>query len=254
MAKMSVLDIAQDILSDMNSDAVSSITDTLESLQVAQIIQSVYFEMMARKNWPHLEKLIALTPVGVSTPTHMAVPTNVKEMLSVRYDKRDAPTDAPKYREVEYVYPEDFLEYTNNRKATDAKYTEVVDPSGVSLIIQNNKQPEYYTSFDDESIVFDSYVSTLESNLQASKVQARGVISPAFSLTDLHVPDMPVEMFPTFLAECKSVCFARIKQMPDQKSEQQSRRGMSWMSKKAYQIKGGMKMPNYGKRGRRDGR
>jgi len=38
MAKKTVLDMVQDILSDMESDEVNSISDTTEALQVAQII------------------------------------------------------------------------------------------------------------------------------------------------------------------------------------------------------------------------
>ncbi len=36
MAKMTLLEIVQDIMSDMDSDEVSSINDSVESLQVAQ--------------------------------------------------------------------------------------------------------------------------------------------------------------------------------------------------------------------------
>jgi hypothetical protein len=39
MAKMTVLDMVQDIMSDMNSDNVNDINDTPESLRVAQIIK-----------------------------------------------------------------------------------------------------------------------------------------------------------------------------------------------------------------------
>lgn len=251
MAKLSVLDMVQDILSNMNSDEVNSISDTLESMQVAKIIQSVYEETMARKNWPHLKKLIQLSPLGASTPTHMAVPTDIKEMVRIYYDKRKNVGDAARYEEVEWLYPDEFLAYTNSRNSSQTQYDLIADPTGVNLLIKNDAAPTYYTSFDDENIIFDSYNSTLESNLQASKVQATAYVMPTFTLSDAHVPDLPTEMFPTFLAEAKSVCFARLKQVTDQKSEQQSRRGMAWMSKKAFQVEGGIRYPDYGRRGRK---
>jgi hypothetical protein len=40
MAKMTLLEIVQDILSDMDSDEVNSINDSVESLQLAQMIKS----------------------------------------------------------------------------------------------------------------------------------------------------------------------------------------------------------------------
>ena len=150
MAKMSVLDMVQDILSDMDSDNVNSITDTIESMQVAQIVKSVYFELMARKNWPHLKRLFSLTPIGDDNtqpvglqerPTHMKVPEELKEMLSLRYDVKLDSNDGPKYRSIEWLDPDKFLEMTNQRKTSEDRFIEVVDPSEVHLVIQNNKAP-----------------------------------------------------------------------------------------------------------------
>lgn len=251
MAKLSVLEITQDILSDMNSDEVNSISDTLESMQVAQIVKSVYEELMARKNWPHLEQLIVLSPLTAATPTHMSVPEAIKELTDLYYDKRKTATGSPSFERVEWLAPSEWLEYTNTRKTSQTDYVQVTDPTGIPLIIKNDKAPTYFTTFDDEHVVFDSYDSSLETNLQASKTQCRAFIMPAFTLSDGHVPDLPVEMFPAFLAECKSTCFARIKQMVDQKAEQQSKRSMNWLSRKAFQVHGGIAMPDYGRRGKR---
>jgi hypothetical protein len=46
MAKMTLLEMTQDILSDMDSDEVNSINDSVESLQVAQIIKTTYFNIV----------------------------------------------------------------------------------------------------------------------------------------------------------------------------------------------------------------
>ena len=42
MPKMSLLEMTQDILSDMDSDEVNSINDSVESLQVLGIIKNTY--------------------------------------------------------------------------------------------------------------------------------------------------------------------------------------------------------------------
>lgn len=246
--KKSVLDLTQDILSDMNSDEVSSITDTLESMQVAQIIKSVYEDMMSRKNWPHLKKLTQLTSSGTtSRPTHMAVEENIKEVVKVNYNKRKSTDTSSKWGEVYYVTPDQFLLKTNSRNSSNADTDEITDISGVKLLIKNDRAPEYYTSFDDENIVFDSYDSAVDSTLQNDKTQLIAYVLPTFTLSDSFVPDLPAEMFSVLLAEAKSVCFTRIKEMPDGKSEQQSRKGMSWASQKAFQVSGGWQFPSYGR-------
>ena len=149
------------------------------------------------------------------------------------------------------MYPDEFLEYTNLRKEDQPYYQVVTDPSGINIVIRNDRAPDYYTSFDDENLVFDSFNATLESNLQESKTQAMAYVMPDFTLSDEFVPDLPTELFPALLAEAKSVAFTRIKQMADQKSEQQSRRSMSWASKKAFQVEGGIRRPDYGRRGKK---
>ena len=248
MAKKSILDMTQDILSDMNSDEVSSITDTLESLQVAQIIKSTYEDMMSNKNWDHLRKLTQLNASGTtSRPTHMKVEENIKEVVSLSYNKQNSTQTSPRWQEVEYMLPDDFLRYTNSRNSDNSDTDEIADVSGVELLIKNDKAPQYYTSFDDEYIVFDSYDSAVDSTLQANKTQVVAYVMPTFTLSDTFVPDLPAEMFSVLLAEAKSTCFARIKQMPDGKAEQQSRKGRSWASQRAFQVAGGWNFPSYGR-------
>ena len=240
--------MTQDILSDMNSDEVNSITDTLESMQVAKIIQSTYEEMMGRKTWPHLQKLINLnSSLTTSRPTHMSVPENIKEVIKVSYDKQNINQTSARWEEVRYLTPEEFLYHTNSRNPDNDNTDEIEDVSGVKILIQNNKAPTYYTSFDDENMVFDSYDSEVDSTLQSNKTQILASILPTFSLTDAFVPDLPAEAFPALLAEAKSVCFVRIKQAPDSKAEQQSRRSMGWISRKSWQVAGGWNFPNYGR-------
>ncbi len=109
MAKMTLLEMVQDIMSDMNDDDVNAISDTIESLQVAQIVKSVYFEMMANKNWPHLKKLDNLESSNeAAKPTHMKLPDLVKELEWIEYNKRTeaAPTKS-RYELVKYLSVDD---------------------------------------------------------------------------------------------------------------------------------------------------
>lgn len=250
--KMSLLDMTQDILSDMNSDEVSSITDTTESLQVAQIIKSVYNEIMAGKNWPHLKTFTTLAGLSdTAKPVYMRVSENIKEVVSVAYNVRKATDTRDKWETMEWKEPDEFLFLTNKRHSDKTEVTSVTDFSGSKFLIRTDKAPEYYTSFNDEYVVFDSYDSAVESTLQQNKTQLVCYMMPTFTMSDEHVPDMPAEMFPMFLAESKSTCFARLKQMVDQKAEQQSNRSRDWIGYKAWQVNGGWKMPDYGRRSRK---
>ena len=248
MTTMTVLEIVQDIASDMTSDEVNSITDTLESMQIARIVQSSYLEMMSNKNWKHLEQLSTLDSSGdTAKPTHMRMPSNTKELKDVQYDKIKTGETRSRIKPVTYVTPDAFLRQTNLLNNDNADVTVVTDVSGVKLLIKNDTPPTYYTSFDDNYVVFDSYDSAVDTTLQSSKTQCIAVHSPTFTLSDTHTPNLPEEAFPGFLAEAKSTCFARIKQAPDQKSEQQAKRQRTWLSRKGWKAGTGMQFPDYGR-------
>jgi len=240
--------MAQDIASDMNSDEFNSITDSLESMQIAKIIESSYFEMMSRQNWSHLKKLSTLDSSGdVSKPTHMKMPENTKELHTVNYDGVKLSETKKRIQEVTYLTPDEFLRIANDNNSDNNIVTSVTDFNGSSFLVKNNAAPTKYTSFDDEWLVFNYFDNTVDTTLQSSKTQCLFTEAPSFTLSDSFIPDIPVEAFSGLLAEAKSACFARIKEAPDAKSEQQARRQQSWLSRKAWTSGEGMNMPNYGR-------
>jgi hypothetical protein len=250
MAKLTLLEMTQDIMSDMSDDDVTSIDDTIESLQVAQIIKSTYFELMGRRNWPHLRTLQTLTEVAdTDTPTHMTIPALTKEIEWVKYDVAKSGETRTKFTTIKYLPPDKFLATVNNYNDDNSNVDTITDPSGVIFNIKNDVAPTYWTSFDDEYIVFNSYDSDVETYLATAKTQTSAFVEPSWSMTDAHTPDMPSEMFPTLLAEAKSTCFLRLKDVLDRKAEQQSKRGMTWLAAKAGRAEGGLRGPNYGRRG-----
>lgn len=252
MAKLTLIEMVQDILSDMNSDEVNSISDTLESLQVAQIVKSVYFEMMANKNWPHLRTLLALEASGDNTkPTHMKLPELVKEIEWIEYNKQKEGDTRNYYEQLTYLTPDEFLYKTSQYNNNDADTDVITDFSGVNFHIKNDEQPRYWTSFDDEYIVFNAYNAAIETTLQATNSRTSVFVEPSWSMSDNFTPDLPSEAFPALLAEAKSTSFARIKQLPDQKAEQQATRQKNWLSRKAWKAKGGISLPSYGRRTRK---
>lgn len=249
MAKKTILAIVQDILSDMNSDEVNSIDDTLEATQVANIVKTTYEELINDRDWPHLKVLVALTPSGTSSrPTHMTVSENVQRVLWIKYNKRITTDTKDKFSEVTWKEPKDFLNIVNARDTSATDVTSITDPSGIILSILNDTAPMYYTSFDDDVLVFDAYDSVVDTTLQASKTQAYIYKETDLSLTDTSIPDLPAKAFPYLISEAKSVAFNAIKQAANQKEEQRSRRQRTWLARDKWRINGGIKFPtNFGR-------
>jgi hypothetical protein len=252
MAKPNLLAIVQEILSDMDSDIINSIDDTDEAGQVAQIVKSTFEAMISNRNWPHTQRTITLIPSGDSNfPVYMTIDEDIKEMISIFYEKHKDGETKLRYDEVFWKDPDDFLRYTNKRDSEATNILTITDPTGVQLLIQDDRAPTWYTSFDDETLVFDSYDSVVDSTLQASKTQARAYVFPEFVLSDTHIPDLPKEAFSALIEEAKSKAQFKLRQFTDSKSEQEAKRQQTWLSRKAWTVNGGIKYPDYGRKRRR---
>ena len=248
MAKMTLLELVQDILNDLDSDESNSINDTQESAQIAQMVKSTYFALISNRNWPHLKRGISLDAPGTTaTPTHMKLQDNVKELSFINYNKAKNGETRKQYQPVRWAEPDDFLRMTNRRNNDEANIDVITDPSGIELLIRNDKAPEYYTSFDDTHVVFDSYDIAVDDTLQESKVQAQGYVNPIWLPEDSFIPDLPEEAFTLLLEEAKSRASLKLKQTQDVKAEQEAGRQNRWLSRKAWRVEGGLKYPNYGR-------
>ena len=252
MAKDTLLEIVQEILSDTKSDEVNSITDTAEAEAVARIVISTFEAMVSNRNWAHTRELVDLVGFGDNDrPTHVTVPDEVSELLSLNYNN-EKENDARLYFEpVLWKEPDDFLRWTNRNNSTSATVKTVIDPSGVKLLIRNDIHPSYFTSFNDDTLVMDSYDSAVHTTIHQDQIQAHAHVIPQATFSDVWTPDLPLEAFSALKEEAKSVCQLRLKSFQDQKAEQISTRQQRWLSRKNWRMGGGLKYPNFGRKGKR---
>lgn len=351
MAKRTLLDMVQGILSKMDSDEVNSISDTVESLQVANIIRDCYFDLIEEYDLPAHGNIITLDPFASSSyPNRLRIPENtssidwinyaiergtsspIYDLTSIVDDHRvqdttfeeltlngtevsggavafsparqivvsfddaaspsnlghfivnvegtfdgaaqqdliyslfpstaaatialevegtkffDTVTDvsvhigsevayadfnighiisvgAKKYKRLKYKTPEEFTEIVNARDG-DGDNVQIVqypDDNNIVMTIYNDREPYYWTSFDDEYIWFDGWDSSISSTVLAADTQVFGYTSPTFSLTDSFIPDIPANLVPYLYAKAEAASFAFGKQMVNEKSEQVAR-------------------------------
>lgn len=250
--KYTLLEITQEILNAMDSDEVNDIDDTIESQQVANVIRNTYNNMISNRDWPHLRKLIKLdSSLDITKPTHLKIPEKMKEMVFFNYDKRKTESDFLQMKEVKYKYPDEFLRYTSTRNPTNDNAIIITDFSGTSIIIYNDKAPQFWTSFDDTYIVCDAYNAAVDDTLKSSKTQCLAYTDPVWVHRSDAVPDLPSEAFSALIEESKSVAFINIKQSANQKAEQESTRQQRWLSRKAWATHGGVRYPNFGRQGKK---
>lgn len=216
-AKMTLLDIVQSTLNAMDSDDVNSIDDTVESSQVALFAKEAYYDLISQRDWPFLRTEFSLLGLGdTNRPTTMQLQEEMSKIEWVKYNKKD----------VSFIDPKDFRDMLDQRVAQ----TGVVDSNGIIL----NRDPLYYTTFDDVLFVFDSIDLTQNTTLVTAKSVCFGVRVPDWTHEDSFVPDMPAKMFPTYLAEVKSVSFLNLKQQANAAEARKSQRGRNIMQNEVW--------------------
>jgi len=217
MAKYTLLEMTQSVLNSLDSDNVNSIDDTVESVQVAELVKEAFFELISQRDWPFMFDLDSLEALSdVNNPTKMKMKDTWNKIKWIRYNKK----------EVEYLSPDDFTEILDSRTAQAG----IVNANGIVL----TRDPSYWTSYDDEHIIFDSYDSSSESTLQQSKTKVYASLQPNWEHIDTFTPNIPEKMFQYLLAEAKAQAFVNLKQQANAREERKAQRGKMIMRNESW--------------------
>lgn len=239
MAKYTLLEIVQKVLSDMDSEEVNSISDSAEAMQVASLVEDVYFGMVNTRHIPEHYELLRLTPLAnPAKPTHFQMEEDVRRIDNLWYERSTGG-----YRTLEYVDPLTFLSRTDGMSADYDTVTE----NNTKLRVRNNEDPSYYTIFDDEYVICNAYDSAVEDTLQLSKVRAYGVKTPTFTVSDTFVPDIDISHFNYLIEESKSRAMSVFKSGVDAKTEQAARRQRYALANDKYRQKQTRRLSVYGR-------
>lgn len=260
--KYTLLDMTQGILSSMSSDEVNSISDSTESMQVANIIKQKYFDIISRVPLPEHIKLVQLDPsIDALQPVLMFVPEGVAEIKWLKYfnsDTAGGTVPAPGYTNIQIWSNEDFVNMVTGFNPSETNvdsFSFAEDTTGktYTFYYKNDRQPSFCTIINNYFIIFDSYDATQDSTLQASKTMAMGRVIPTFRMEDDFIPDLAEEQFQLLFNEAKTLAFFELKQQPHQLAVQEVKRGWSNVQKnKAVTNRPTYfdELPNFGRLGR----
>jgi hypothetical protein len=253
--KYTLLDMTQSIASSMDSDEINSINDSVESLQIANVIRSAYFDIISRANLPEHYTIVTLDAYTDNTkPIFMTVPETVSKIVWLKYNKTETAADNPNMQLITYLTLSQFLDRMQS-----------IDPDGVDVdtfdhtvgsdtfkfVYYTDTQPSYYTTFDDNTVVFDSFDSAIDTTLQKSKTQCYGKSVIPFTMADSFTPDLDEDQFPLLLNEAKSLAWLELKQSPHLIAERNIKRNWSHVQKNKYRtetLSDFEKLPNFGRK------
>lgn len=223
-----VLTYVQDILSSMDSDEVNSISDTTEAQSVATILKNVYEDILTEIDFPSQYKLFQLGSSGDSSkPNQMYLPDTIENIDWVKYNKVSTSDTTQNYDAIKFYPKDEYLRVINSYLSSDTNVivSDVeVDSITFPLLCLNDRNPEFYTTFDEHTLIFNAYDASVETTLQSSKTLAYGKKSAYFELTDNFVPFLEQKYQSLLFNAAKATAFAELKQITNAKAEKAERR------------------------------
>ncbi len=252
--KQTLLEIVQEVLESMESDSVNSISDTSEATTVAHIVRRAYWDMIGRLDPPEHYTLFELDATTSSTPVMMTIPTEIVNIGWVKYNNATTDDPDPNFKPVAYLDLSEFLDRSLMLRSSETNvdtFDKTIGDDSVTFLYTNDAFPTYYTTFDDNTILFNSFFDDYDTNLQKTKTMCYGLSNPTFTLSDSFTPDLDARQFPLLVNEAKALAFAELKQVPHEKAERNARR--LWISSQRTK-RGVFKrneldfLPNYGRK------
>lgn len=238
--KYTLLELTQAVLSSMDSDEVNSITDTVESQQVVEVIKTVYDDIISRGDLTTNKTPFNLTAsTDPLKPIIMTKPEGIERIEWIKYDTQDLDDTIPHWTDLTYLPPVDFIDYmhSGNLEGDNIEsFTHTVNTFVLTFTFRNDIAPHYYTSFDDNEVFFDSYDSEVDSTLQSSKSLCYGLKVTDFQKLDAFTPQLQPQQFALLLNEAKSLAWAELKQANHAKAEQSARRNWRHLQKTRMEI------------------
>jgi len=281
--KYTLLEITQDILSNLSSDEVNSISDSTEALQVATIIKQKYYDIISRGNLPEHNQVFQLNASLDSTkPTLMSIPDGIGRIEYIKYydtnpldgdsfststhgvntdiinNASNAGVPIPGYRYIDMLPIEEFLSMINKFNPSDDTtqtytFSDTSNgyPGNFTFLCKNDRTPQYCCVLSNHYVIFDSFDNTQDSTLQGSKTMCFGQVVPTFQMVDTFIPDLDVQQFPLLLQEAKNLAYFELKQQPHQLATQEIKRQWSTVQKNKSinnRPKAFDQLPNFGRR------
>ena len=188
--KLTLLQLVQDMLSAIDAEKVSAVGETDEADMCVQITNRAYEEIIERVRWRHLKQLTSLTSSAILN--QMVAPDGVIAIDPSRVYYNDTL--------LYYMVPEDFLDYTISRDVT-ASDVEIVG----NVKVYNDRDPVYFTSFDDYTLVFDAMPDNTNGLVGADSTVLAYVGHTSRLTADGDIFNLPRQAFPALEKLCISI-------------------------------------------------
>ena len=230
-----LLEMVQLILSAMDSDEVNNYNDTVESSQVALLLKACYYDCASDLELPEHEGFFELNASGdAAKPTLMTTPSNVFKVRSIRYNNKLTADTYANYQPVEFIKTMDFIDRQQGLREDTTGVGSMSFTSNsetFEVLYRTDKMPQFYTTFDDRTYLFDSYDSDEDTTLVKAKTMCEGVVYPTWTMSNSFTPDLNPQQFSYFINKAKDRAFTELKQQQNVNAAGEARKQLISLQK-----------------------
>jgi hypothetical protein len=192
MARDTLIEIVQFVLAEADGDEVNSISDTIESDQVARVIEHQFNIIVTEFDIKYVDRFQQLSgQADVNKPTSLTIPEGVYNIEELWYNRTDTAAD-PRVESLTFMDPVTFFKHCSGRTKSDSNVEGVTWDGVNEILIRNDVMPKYWTTVNGfDEVILDSFDNTIDTTVQTSKNMVRCSIVPTLALADATVPDLP---------------------------------------------------------------
>lgn len=223
MPKHNTLKLVQRIMSAIDADNISTLGETPEAIQVQEIMERVMEEILWERNWPFLLRLSNLDTTAVLN--EMRLGQTVLSIDWIRYNDKNI-----LYASIEFM-----TELLDGRDTSASN----IDINGAF----NDRDPLYWTTIDDETIIFDAYNTSLQSSLSKARVYEM----PAIPDEDDKILAVPERMFQWIQLRMLELAFGEMISDSVESEKNRRRAKRSLMNLRRWAKRHNKKETTYGK-------
>lgn len=231
MKRYTLLEMVQAVGASIAADEISQLDESVEAADIEIVVLEVLEDITNRREWSWRQNQMrtGTPPVMGTARTTLVLPTDCDSLEQVRYRQDKLGSTTQEYRDLLYMYPEQFLEMVRSRDTTNPKVVTMNLPSaGVPIYVYSDRPPTYYTQFEHGAIVCDAYDEEVDpTGLSADRSMLRVTVNidtATAAGTPGWIPNIPTKFFPLWLQEAKAAASSQLRQMPNQRAEREARR------------------------------
>ncbi len=193
--QLTLLQLVQDMLVATDAQNVTTIDETEESSMCVNIANRAFEEMIGGFRWRHMREYAQLS-------------------TGVQLNELTLPSGTYSFEPNDFYYNDNIVYYMDTPRfiaitiARDTSESNIQETNNVKIF--NDRDPQWFTSFDDSNLVFDSIPSV--SGLDATKSRALIYKLPvARKSQDADVFDLPLQAFPALSILCEAKALGALK-------------------------------------------